>query len=216
MYKRGEPLSGHPIRAGQRPASPWKAGSGHCVRRRPPAAVGHRPARGGGNSSQPGRRRMGAPAAAYRGGQRPGRQRPATARPRCRDGKWAYINHISLSEITIVNVATHRVVGKSDRVDVIDTATNKVTGTLAIGQEPQALVYVPTRSPPARPTPARPTWAPREWASRATTCRPPCPTAARARPPCSPARASRSRWPAALTMSLLDRRGVRGLTPPGL
>jgi YVTN family beta-propeller protein len=36
---------------------------------------------------------------------------------------------------------------KSDSVDVIDTATNEVIDTLAIGQEPQALVYVPNASP---------------------------------------------------------------------
>jgi YVTN family beta-propeller protein len=180
------------------------------------------------------------------------------------DGKWAYINHISLPEITIVNVATHKIVGhikgladsfssdlaispdgkqlwaphkhankvtvvdlvhdkvqavlntgpdtnhpnfailhgqqyayitigglnetkvyrvttkgtpaqvatihdtgnaphgvwasgdstrlyvgqeKSDSVDVVDTATNKVIDTLAVGQEPQALVYVPDAVP---------------------------------------------------------------------
>ncbi|MCM1965892.1 beta-propeller fold lactonase family protein [Streptomyces sp. G1] len=32
---------------------------------------------------------------------------------------------------------------KSDAVDVIDTATNKVIDTVGVGQEPQALVYVP-------------------------------------------------------------------------
>lgn len=36
---------------------------------------------------------------------------------------------------------------KSDSVDVIDTATNTVVSTLRIGQEPQALVYVPDASP---------------------------------------------------------------------
>lgn len=36
---------------------------------------------------------------------------------------------------------------KSDSLDVIDTATNSVIHTLAIGQEPQALVYVPNASP---------------------------------------------------------------------
>jgi YVTN family beta-propeller protein len=36
---------------------------------------------------------------------------------------------------------------KSDSLDVIDTATNRVITTLAIGQEPQALVYVPNASP---------------------------------------------------------------------
>ena len=36
---------------------------------------------------------------------------------------------------------------KSDSLDVIDTATNKVIDTLAIGQEPQALVYVPGAVP---------------------------------------------------------------------
>ena len=36
---------------------------------------------------------------------------------------------------------------KSDSMDVIDTATNEVIDTLAIGQEPQALVYVPNASP---------------------------------------------------------------------
>jgi YVTN family beta-propeller protein len=36
---------------------------------------------------------------------------------------------------------------KSDSVDVIDTATNKVIHTQAIGQEPQALVYVPNAVP---------------------------------------------------------------------
>jgi YVTN family beta-propeller protein len=36
---------------------------------------------------------------------------------------------------------------KSDRVDVISTATNKVIGTLNVGQEPQALVYVPDAVP---------------------------------------------------------------------
>jgi YVTN family beta-propeller protein len=36
---------------------------------------------------------------------------------------------------------------KSDSLDVIDTATNRVIHTLAIGQEPQALVYVPNASP---------------------------------------------------------------------
>ncbi|MFF1354449.1 beta-propeller fold lactonase family protein [Streptomyces sp. NPDC058297] len=36
---------------------------------------------------------------------------------------------------------------KSDTVDVIDTATNKVVSTLGVGQEPQALVYVPNAAP---------------------------------------------------------------------
>jgi YVTN family beta-propeller protein len=36
---------------------------------------------------------------------------------------------------------------KSDGLDVIDTATNRVIDTLAIGQEPQAVVYVPNASP---------------------------------------------------------------------
>ncbi|MFD9903549.1 beta-propeller fold lactonase family protein [Streptomyces sp. NPDC059063] len=36
---------------------------------------------------------------------------------------------------------------KSDAVDVIDTATNKVTDTIDVGQEPQALVYVPDAAP---------------------------------------------------------------------
>ncbi|MCQ8833924.1 YncE family protein [Streptomyces malaysiensis] len=36
---------------------------------------------------------------------------------------------------------------KSDAVDVIDTATNKVIDTVAVGQEPQALVYVPNAAP---------------------------------------------------------------------
>lgn len=36
---------------------------------------------------------------------------------------------------------------KSDKVDVIDTATNKVTSTIGVGQEPQALVYVPEAAP---------------------------------------------------------------------
>ncbi|MBM9508095.1 YncE family protein [Actinacidiphila acididurans] len=36
---------------------------------------------------------------------------------------------------------------KSDSVDVIDTATNEVVDTLAVGQEPQALVYVPDAVP---------------------------------------------------------------------
>jgi YVTN family beta-propeller protein len=36
---------------------------------------------------------------------------------------------------------------KSDSVDVIDTATNKVIDTLAIGQEPNGLVYVPDAVP---------------------------------------------------------------------
>ncbi|TVT60232.1 hypothetical protein FNH05_04830 [Amycolatopsis rhizosphaerae] len=36
---------------------------------------------------------------------------------------------------------------KSDQVDVIDTATNQVTGTIGVGQEPQALVYVPGAAP---------------------------------------------------------------------
>jgi YVTN family beta-propeller protein len=36
---------------------------------------------------------------------------------------------------------------KSDAVDVVDTATNKVIDTMAIGQEPQALVYVPDAAP---------------------------------------------------------------------
>ena len=36
---------------------------------------------------------------------------------------------------------------KSDSLDVIDTATNTVVTTLAVGQEPQALVYVPNASP---------------------------------------------------------------------
>lgn len=36
---------------------------------------------------------------------------------------------------------------KSDGVDVIDTATNRVIHTLAVGQEPQALVYVPNAVP---------------------------------------------------------------------
>ncbi|MER6186075.1 beta-propeller fold lactonase family protein [Streptomyces sp. NPDC001652] len=36
---------------------------------------------------------------------------------------------------------------KSDAVDVIDTATNKVIDTVGVGQEPQALVYVPNAAP---------------------------------------------------------------------
>jgi YVTN family beta-propeller protein len=36
---------------------------------------------------------------------------------------------------------------KSDAVDVIDTASNKVTDTIAVGKEPQALVYVPHAAP---------------------------------------------------------------------
>jgi YVTN family beta-propeller protein len=36
---------------------------------------------------------------------------------------------------------------KSDSVDAIDTATNTVVSTVRIGQEPQALVYVPDASP---------------------------------------------------------------------
>ncbi|MFJ6392864.1 beta-propeller fold lactonase family protein [Streptomyces sp. NPDC091972] len=36
---------------------------------------------------------------------------------------------------------------KSDAVDVIDTATNKVIDTVSTGQEPQALVYVPNAAP---------------------------------------------------------------------
>ncbi|WP_406348102.1 hypothetical protein OHA44_14320 [Streptomyces sp. NBC_00144] len=36
---------------------------------------------------------------------------------------------------------------KSDKVDVIDTATNKVTDTIPIGQEPQAVVYAPLAAP---------------------------------------------------------------------
>lgn len=36
---------------------------------------------------------------------------------------------------------------KSDAVDVIDTATNKVIDTTRTGQEPQALVYVPNAAP---------------------------------------------------------------------
>ncbi|MCD9195156.1 beta-propeller fold lactonase family protein [Streptomyces albireticuli] len=36
---------------------------------------------------------------------------------------------------------------KSDTVDVIDTATNKVTDTMGVGKEPQALVYVPDAAP---------------------------------------------------------------------
>ncbi|MFE3168883.1 beta-propeller fold lactonase family protein [Streptomyces sp. NPDC059224] len=36
---------------------------------------------------------------------------------------------------------------KSDAVDVIDTATNKVIGAVGVGQEPQALVYVPNAAP---------------------------------------------------------------------
>ncbi|QUQ64361.1 beta-propeller fold lactonase family protein [Kutzneria sp. CA-103260] len=36
---------------------------------------------------------------------------------------------------------------KSDAVDVVDTATNKVIDTIAVGQEPQALVYVPDAAP---------------------------------------------------------------------
>ncbi len=44
----------------------------------------HRPARPGRDPGQPGRRRVGAAATAHRGGQRPGRQRQAAARPRRR------------------------------------------------------------------------------------------------------------------------------------
>ncbi|MEU1356616.1 beta-propeller fold lactonase family protein [Streptomyces cinnamoneus] len=36
---------------------------------------------------------------------------------------------------------------KSDAVDVIDTATNKVTDTIGVGKEPQALVYAPNAAP---------------------------------------------------------------------
>ena len=36
---------------------------------------------------------------------------------------------------------------KSDAVDVISTATNTVIGTVPVGQEPQALVYVPDAAP---------------------------------------------------------------------
>ncbi|MBI0376680.1 beta-propeller fold lactonase family protein [Streptomyces albiflaviniger] len=36
---------------------------------------------------------------------------------------------------------------KSDAVDVIDTTTNKVIDTVGVGQEPQALVYVPNAAP---------------------------------------------------------------------
>ncbi|WP_189390322.1 beta-propeller fold lactonase family protein [Streptomyces sp. SDr-06] len=36
---------------------------------------------------------------------------------------------------------------KSDAVDVIDTTTNKVIHTISVGQEPQALVYVPNAAP---------------------------------------------------------------------
>ncbi|MFJ7243628.1 YncE family protein [Kitasatospora sp. NPDC098652] len=36
---------------------------------------------------------------------------------------------------------------KSDAVDVIDTSTNRVTGTTSVGKEPQALVYVPDAAP---------------------------------------------------------------------
>ncbi|MFI8932350.1 hypothetical protein ACIG3E_32385 [Streptomyces sp. NPDC053474] len=36
---------------------------------------------------------------------------------------------------------------KSDAVDVINTATNKVTDTIGVGKEPQALVYVPDAAP---------------------------------------------------------------------
>jgi YVTN family beta-propeller protein len=44
---------------------------------------------------------------------------------------------------------THLYVGleKSDAVDVIDTATNKVINTIPSGQEPNGLVYVPNASP---------------------------------------------------------------------
>lgn len=45
---------------------------------------------------------------------------------------------------------------KSDSVDVVDTATDKVIDTLAVGQEPQALVYVPD-AVPAGTTDARST-----------------------------------------------------------
>ncbi|MEW2546740.1 hypothetical protein AB0910_13320 [Streptomyces sp. NPDC047002] len=36
---------------------------------------------------------------------------------------------------------------KSDTVDVVDTATNRVIDTVGVGQEPQALVYVPNAAP---------------------------------------------------------------------
>ncbi|MFG2582655.1 YncE family protein [Streptomyces malaysiensis] len=71
---------------------------------------------------------------------------------------------------------------KSDAVDVIDTATNKVIDTVAVGQEPQALVYVPN----AAPTGSAASLGRQGLGDAPTTCPPACPTERRANP-CAPA-----------------------------